>query len=201
MNGKIHLVAMACAIIGAGCSTYENPRVYESELDRAPRSTSLEPQDVRRTVEKMVESLIADPGVLEATGGKRPVLDIMPMKNRSYDTNVNLNMATITDSVRMRLIRSRLFRFVDRSTQGADITLMDEQAQLGLTDQRKAIKPGKQLAAQMYLTGTLYEMRNQVDDQTDRYYKFSMILKDISSGEIIWSDEQEIRKVANKSMF
>ena len=197
-----HLFTSAfAALVFAGCSTYERPLVYESELDRAPRSHRLEPQDIRRTVEKMTESLIADEGVIEATGGKRPVLDIMPMKNRSYDTNVNLNMATITDSVRMRLIRSRLFRFVDRSTQGADITLMDEQAQLGLTDQRKAIKPGKQLAAQMYLTGTLYEMRNQVDDQTDRYYKFSMILKDISSGEIIWSDEQEIRKVANKSMF
>ena len=26
-------------------------------------------------------------------------------------------------------------------------------------------------------------------------YKFSMILKDLSTGEIVWSDEQEIRKI------
>ena len=152
-----------------------------------------------------VMASVADEGrqalfkAVEATKGKRPVLDIAPMKNRSGETS--LNMSSITDSVRMRLIRSRLFRFVDRSTAGADIKIMDEQAQLGLTDSRKAIKPGKQLAAEMYLTGTLYEMYNQMDRNTDRYYKFSMILKDLSSGEIIWTDEQEIRKVATRSVF
>ena len=192
-------VALAGVLAGGCASTYDNPRVYESELDRAAQSTAIEPQDVRRTVEKMAESLIADPGVIEATKGRRPILDIAPMRNKSGETS--LNMSSITDSVRMRLIRSRLFRFVDRSTAGADINIMDEQAQLGLTDSRKAIKPGKQLAAEMYLTGTLYEMYNQMDRNTDRYYKFSMILKDLSSGEIIWTDEQEIRKVAKKSVF
>lgn len=198
---KVEMCFAALAVaLASGCeTTYESPKYYESELDRAAQSTSIEPQDVRRTVEKMAESLISDPGVVEATKGRRPILDIAPMRNKSCETN--LNMSSITDSVRMRLIRSRLFRFVDRSTAGADIKIMDEQAQLGLTDSRKAIKPGKQLAAEMYLTGTLYEMYNQKDRNTDRYYKFSMILKDLSSGEIIWTDEQEIRKVAKKSVF
>lgn len=195
----LNWVVLASALAGGCATSYENPRVYESELDRAAQTAAIEPQDVRRTVEKMAESLISDPGVVEATKGKRPVLDIAPMKNRSGETS--LNMSSITDSVRMRLIRSRLFRFVDRSTAGADIKLMDEQAQLGLADSRKAVKPGKQLAAEMYLTGTLYEMNNQNGRTTDRYYKFSMILKDLSSGEIIWTDEQEIRKIAKKSIF
>ena len=186
------------ALALAGCSTYEHPAVYESELDRAPQSHNLEPQDVRRTVEKMTESLIADAGVLEATNGKRPVLDIEPMKNRSTS---NFDMKSLTDSIRMRLIRSRLFRFVDRTTAGADITIMDEQAQLGLTDSKKAVKPGKQSAALMYLTGTLYDMVGTQGRTSDHYYKFSMILKDLTTGEIVWADEQEIRKVARKPVF
>lgn len=191
------MVATAMAVL-SGCATFEDPVVYESDLDRAPMSHKIEPQDVRRTVEKMTESLISDAGVLEATGGKRPVLDIEPMVNRS-DTIVD--MKSITDSIRMRLVRSRLFRFVDRSTSGADITIMDEQAQLGLTDSRKRIKPGKQSAAQMYLTGSLTDIVGRSGRITDHYYKFSMILKDLSSGEIVWADEQEIRKVAKKPIF
>ncbi len=179
-----------------GCATA--PRVYESELDRAPMTSRIEPQDIRRTVEKMAESLISDAGVLEATGGKRPVLDIEPMKNRSQ---MIVDMQSITDSVRTRLIRSRLFRFVDRSTSGADITIMDEQAQLGLTDRRKAIRPGQQSAAEMYLTGSLTDMVTHAGRATDHYYKFTMILKDLRSGEIVWTDEQEIRKVALRPVF
>ena len=190
------IAGAALLVAATGCATA--PHVYESELDRAPMSSRIEPQDIRRTVEKMAESLISDPGVLDATGGKRPVLDIEPMKNRSQ---MIVDMKSITDSVRTRLIRSRLFRFVDRSTAGADITIMDEQAQLGLTDRRKAIRPGQQSAAEMYLTGTLTDMITRAGRTTDHYYKFNMILKDMRSGEIVWTDEQEIRKVAVRSTF
>ena len=192
----IPLAGVALFMSLTGCATA--PRVYESELDRAPMTSRIEPQDIRRTVEKMAESLISDAGVLEATGGKRPVLDIEPMKNRSQ---MIVDMKSITDSVRTRLIRSRLFRFVDRSTAGADITIMDEQAQLGLTDSRKAIRPGKQSAAEMYLTGSLTDMVTHAGRVTDHYYKFTMILKDLRSGEIVWTDEQEIRKVAVRPTF
>ena len=118
-----------------------------------------------------------------------------------YTAPMIVDMQSITDSVRMRLIRSRLFRFVDRSTSGADITIMDEQAQLGLTDRRKAIRPGQQSAAQMYLTGSLTDMVTRVGRVTDHYYKFTMVLKDLRTGEIVWTDEQEIRKVANRPML
>ena len=192
----IPLAGTAMLMAFTGCATA--PRVYESELDRAPMTSRIEPQDIRRTVEKMAESLISDAGVLDATGGKRPVLDIEPMKNRSQ---MIVDMQSITDSVRTRLIRSRLFRFVDRSTAGADIAIMDEQAQMGLTDRRKAIRPGQQSAAEMYLTGSLTDMVTHAGRTTDRYYKFTMILKDLRTGEIVWTDEQEIRKVAVRPVF
>ena len=179
----------AAAMVMTGCQTV--PAVREVALDRAPITSKLEPQDVRRTVEKMTESLLSAPGVREAVGGTRPVLDVEPLKNR---TSQHVDMVSVTDSLRSQLLRSGMFRFVDKSTSGTDIEFMDAQAQLGLTDQKKAIKPGQQSAAQMYLTGALSEIKNQVGRTVDQYYKFSMILKDLRSGEIVWSDEKEIRK-------
>ncbi len=180
----------------AGCASM--PTVTETPLDRNPITSKMEAQDVRRTVEKMAESLISAPGVREATGGKRPVLDIEPLQNRTMQ---HVDMVSITDSLRMQLLRSGMFRFVDKSTSGTDIEFMDAQANLGLTDSKKAVRAGQQSAAQMYLTGALTEIKNKVGRTTDQYYKFSMILKDLKSGELVWADEQEIRKQSVKSRF
>ena len=188
-QGLMAITGLAAVAMMTGCAT--TPAVREVELDRAPITSRLEPQDVRRTVEKMTESLLSAPGVKEAVGGTRPVLDIEPLKNR---TTQHVDMVSITDSMRMQLLRSGMFRFVDKSTSCTDIEIMDAQANLGLTDPKKAIKPGQQSAAQMFLTGALTEIKTQVGRTTDQYYKFSLILKDLRSGELVWADEQEIRK-------
>ena len=193
------LFGAAVAVLMCGCAT----TARETQLDRQAMSAALEPQDVRRTVEKMVDSMITDADVIKELGGNRPVLDISGIKNRS---TMHLDMNMITSSIRTKLIRSRLFRFVDRTTSADDLQFMNDQALNGLTDQRKAVRAGQQSAAQMYLYGELSEMRQDVDDAsenwanisfsstTDRYFKFNLNLKDIRTGEIIWTDEQEIRK-------
>ncbi len=193
-----YFAGIAMLAVFTGCVSGPGPVVVGGANDFGRLSTKIEPQDIRLTVEHMTESLLSDSGVLDMTKGERPILDIEPMKNKSQ---MIVDMKSITDSVRMRLIRSRKFRFVDRSTSGADITIMDEQAQLGLTDSRKAIKPGQQSAAQMYLTGELTEMSQRVGRTVDRYYKFSMILKDLRSGEIVWADEKEIQKRTDRPLL
>ena len=182
------MMALALAAGAAGCATTV---ARETQLDMKPKTAALEPQDVRRTVEKMVDSMLADQDFIAEVGGRRPVLDITGIKNRS---TMHLDMASITDSIRTKLVRSRKFRFMDRTTSADDLQFMNDQALNGLTDTKKAVRAGKQSAAQMYLYGALTEMRSQTNGVTDRYFKFTLNLKDLSSGELVWTDEQEIRK-------
>ena len=182
------------AAILCGCTT----TARETQLDRRAMSAALEPQDVRRTVEKMVDSMLADQEFIAEVGGKRPVLDISGIKNRS---SMHLDMASITDSIRTKLIRSRKFRFMDRTTAADDLQFMNDQALNGMTDQTKAVRTGQQSAAQMYLTGELTEMSQQAGRTVRRCYKFSMILKDLRSGEIVWADEKEISKMTTRPVF
>ena len=192
------IATIGCAAMAAilcGCAT---TTARETQLDRKAMSSALEPQDVRRTVEKMVDSMLADQEFIAEVGGRRPVLDITGIKNRS---SMHLDMTSITDSIRTKLVRSRRFRFMDRTTSADDLQFMNDQALNGMTDQTKAIRTGQQSAAQMYLYGALTEMRQTVDGVTDRYYKFTLNLKDLKSGEIIWTDEQEIRKESERSVF
>lgn len=185
---------LCCVAILSGCRT----RVHEVPLDRAAATTKIEPQDIRRTVEKMVESLLVAPGVKEFVSNRRPVLDVEPMQNR---TTQHVDMVSLTESVRMQLLRSGMFRFVDRSSTGTaavDVARINQENQLGLVDPTKAVKAGQQTALDMYLTGTLSEIKNVTGRTTDQYYKFSMILKDLKTGEIVWADEQEIRKESTR---
>lgn len=182
------MLALALAAGATGCATTV---ARETQLDMKPKTAALEPQDVRRTVEKMVDSMLADQDFIAEVGGRRPVLDITGIKNRS---TMHLDMASITDSIRTKLVRSRKFRFMDRTTSADDLQFMNDQALNGLTDAKKAVRAGKQSAAQMYLYGALTEMRDQTNGVTDRYFKFTLNLKDLSSGELVWTDEQEIRK-------
>ena len=205
MKVQLMIGAVAAAIL-CGCAT----TARETQLDRQAMSAALEPQDVRRTVEKMVDSMLADSEVIKDIGGGRPVLDIGPMKNNS---TMHINMGMITSSIRTKLIRSRLFRFVDSSTSAQDLKMMNDQALNGLVDPNKAISAGQQSAAQMFLYGDLEEMRQEVDDATDnwlpitfskttdRYFKFNLNLKDLRTGEIIWTDEQELRKDQKKRIL
>ena len=193
---KVVVIAAIAAAFSSGCST--SMVATETQLDRKAMTAALEPQDVRRTVEKMVDSMLADQEFIAEIGGKRPVLDITGIKNRS---SMHLDMRSITSSIRTKLLRSRRFRFMDRSTAADDLQIMNDQALNGMTDQSKAVKMGRQSAAQMYLYGELSELRQHVDGVTDRYYKFTLNLKDIGSGEIVWSDEQEIRKQQETSVF
>lgn len=194
---KIVMVGVAAVVTAvlSGCTTTQ---ARETQLDRKAMTAALEPQDVRRTVEKMVDSMLADQDFIAEIGGKKPILDVSGIQNRS---TLHIDMASITDSIRTKLLRSRKFRFMDRTNAAEDLQFMNDQALNGLTDQNKAIRAGQQSAAQMYLYGALTEMRQQVNGITDRYYKFTLNLKDLKSGELIWSDEQEIRKEQTQSSF
>ena len=188
---KVILVCAAAAAVATLVTGCASTKARETQLDMRAKTAALEPQDVRRTVEKMVDSMLADKDFIAEVGGKRPVLDITGIKNRS---TMHLDMASITDSIRTKLVRSRKFRFMDSSNAADDLQFMNDQAMNGMTDPKKAVRAGRQSAAQMYLYGAVSEMRDQTNGVTDRYFKFTLNLKDLATGEIVWTDEQEIRK-------
>ena len=174
------------------------PRASEVQLDQQAKTSRLEPQDIRRTVEKMVDSMLMDREFIAEYVAGKPVLDIGPMENR---TTMHLDMKSIADSIRTKLVRSRKFRFMDRTTSATDLQFMNDQQLNGMTDTSKAVAAGQQSAAQLYLYGALTEMHEKVGGVTDRYYKFTLNMKDIASGEIAWTDEQEIRKQQTRALL
>ena len=51
------------------------------------------------------------------------------------------------------------------------------------------------------LTSNLSEIQQEQGRLKDVYYKFTMSLRDLKSGRLIWADEKEIRKQKTRSVF
>lgn len=179
------------ALLASGCaSTVE----YGDATSSKPISTDFGSSDLQQIAAKMVDSMLADDILEEISVGGPPLLIVDKVKNKSMQ---HIDTESVTDSIRTRLIRSRKFSFQDRTTEAA---LSEELAyqQVAAAD---AVASGQQDAPRYMLTSNLSEIEQSAGRVKDVYYKFTMSLRDLKSGRLIWADEQEIRKQKTRSVF
>lgn len=185
------IAAAALAALLAGCATTVE---YGDATSSKPISTSFGSSDLQQIAVTMVDSLLADEILQDISVGGPPLLIVDKVKNKTMQ---HIDTESVTDSIRTRLIRSRLFSFQDRTTEAA---LQEELAyQQGAA--QDAIAFGQQDAPRYMLTSNLSEIEQSAGRLKDVYYKFTMSLRDLKSGRLIWADEQEIRKQKTRSVF
>lgn len=154
--------------------------------------------DLQQMAEKMVDSLLTFPPIVEYTAKRRPVIFVDKIKNK---TSEHIDTESITDTVSSRLLRSGKFRFVDMTKVAAVKEQLDYQSESGMVNPAKATAMGKQIGAEFMLYGNLSSIVKRNSDTKDVYYKFTMKLMNLETGILEWSDEKEIRKTKEKSMF
>ena len=64
----------------------------------------------------------------------------------------------------------------------------------GLYQSASTAKIGQMQGARFRIEGSLTSIVKRVGETKDVYYKFTLMMTDIQSGEIAWMDEKEIRK-------
>lgn len=190
---------LATAAIGAlslsGCASTIQ---YGDAGSAKPLSTEFGSSDLQQIAESMVDSMITFPPMVELTTGRRPVVSVDKVKNKTMQ---HIDTESVTDSIRARLIKSGKFRFIDRTTDAQTIDEIKTQQDSGLVDQKSAVKFGQQIGAEFLLTSNFSEIKQKVGGTTDVYYKFTMSLKNLKTGILEWSDEKEIRKVFKRGTF
>ena len=192
----ILLTLSAAALTLAGCAT-SNVQ-YGDAGSAKPITTEFGSSDLQQIAESMVDSLITFPPVVELTTQRRPVISVDKVKNKTMQ---HIDTESVTDSIRTKLIRSGKFRFIDRTTDEAAVDEIKIQQESGLVDKKTAVNFGQQIGAEFLLTANFAEIRQKAGGVTDVYYKFTMNLKNLKTGILEWSDENEIRKVFKRSTF
>ena len=154
--------------------------------------------DLQQMAEKMVDSMLSFPPIVEVTANSRPVAFVDRIKNK---TTEHIDTESITDTISTRLLRSGKFRFVDMTKVETVREQMDFQTDSGMVNPATAVKIGKQIGAQYMLYGNLSSIVKSDGSTKDVYYKLTLRLIHLETGIIEWSDEKEIRKTRSRSLF
>jgi len=192
MKALLNLLAAAALAAGmAGCATTVE---YGDATSSKPISTDFGSADLQQIAATMVDSMLADEVLQDISVDGPPLLIVDKVKNKTMQ---HIDTESVTDSIRTKLIRSRKFSFQDRTTEAA---LQEELAyQQGAA--KDAVASGQQDAPHYMLTSNLSEIEQEQGRLKDVYYKFTMNLRDLKSGRLIWADEKEIRKQKTRSVF
>lgn len=192
MKATLNLFAAAAlAALLAGCATTVE---YGDATSAKPISTGFGSSDLQQIAATMVDSLLVDEVLQDISASGPPLLIVDKVKNKTMQ---HIDTESITDSIRTKLIRSRKFSFQDRTTEAA----LQEELAYQQAAAKDPIAAGQQDAPRYMLTSNLTEIEQEQGRLKDVYYKFTMSLRDLKSGRLIWADEKEIRKQKTRSVF
>ena len=186
----VALLAAGCATttptVGSGDVTYGDAKAVE-QVNESFGST-----DLQMIAESMARSLAQS----QAGARKKPLVTIADVKNK---TSEYIDTRSITDSIRVQLLKSGTMRFatdIDGMQNQTDELIRQNQS--GLYKKSSTAKVGRMEGAQYRIEGSITSIVKRNSDVKDVYYKFSLIMTDTESGTIEWADEKEIRKTAKR---
>ena len=183
--------AAALAALLAGCATTVE---YGDATSSKPISTGFGSSDLQQIAAAMVDSMLADEVLQDISQSDPPLLIVDKVKNKTMQ---HIDTESVTDSIRTKLIRSRKFSFQDRTTEAA----LNEELAYQQGAASAPVEADQQDAPRYMLTANLTEIEQNQGRVKDVYYKFTMNLRDLKSGRLIWADEKEIRKQKTRSVF
>ncbi|MCX7731564.1 MAG: penicillin-binding protein activator LpoB [candidate division WOR-3 bacterium] len=152
--------------------------------------------DMKLLAEKMVQSLAEFKLPPRADTGK-PVLAFLTIGNR---TSQHIDTEGIAEKIMVALLKLGKFRIVDRELlkqQAKEIALVETQR----IDVEGAVKLGSLIGADYFLTGDVMSIEKTRGATTLAYYKLTMRLVDVRTSEIVWADEQELKKKSSRAWY
>jgi uncharacterized protein (TIGR02722 family) len=204
---KLFPLALTFALCNACTSIqYDDPKKVETV------NIDFGSTDLQQMADTMVQSLLSSPSLqyLDHAGkteDKRIVLFTGNVNNR---TSEHIDTSSITDSIRTALLKSGRFR-IAASDQGQDELGAQVRFQMesGRVDPNLIRQFGKQIGADAVMYGNLRsiekERKRNLEDAArkteDVYYKLTLEVVNIETGETVWMEEKEVRKSKKTGLF
>ncbi len=180
----------------SGCAS--NNVSYGDAAAVETTTTEFGSTDLQMIAEKMVDSLLTFPPIVDVTSKRRPVMFVDTIKNK---TSEHIDTESVTDTISSKVLRSGKFRFVDMTKVAALKKQLDYQNESGMVSESSKMNLGRQIGAEYMMYGNLSSIVKRGNKNKDVYYKFTLKVMHVESGIVEWSDEKEIRKSSKKKMF
>lgn len=169
------------------------PTTSYQSIKNTRLSSSFSVQDQINLVNQLSNNLVNSDSIKDALNGKRPRLLIDKIKNT---TSEHINTNSITDTLQTTILQKRLFRIISRD----NLNILAQEQKLnnaGLTDTQRATKLGKLWGVQYVLYGYLNSIVNYASGHKNTFYKLTLFLQNIESGEVVWVGEASVNKTTS----
>ncbi len=190
------LLALISTLTACGATTRtlnpENEQHYDASYDFS---------DKKQIVRTLTESLLSSPNILTET--EKPVLIVYGVDN---ETSEHINTGGITDDIRVSLINSGEYRFLNRK-QRENLLAETDYQYAGFVPPEQRVAEGRQLGADYILSGTLRSIEKKqprhwrLSKRKLVYYSMNLELTDLQTGEISWADNVEIARESSRPVF
>ena len=168
----------------------------DPELDEYAMSTGLDKRDLEKLFDENAKSLL-DSGAMrrwkdQAQGGKEPTVAIFPVVNETSE-HIDSQLQALLSKFETQLVNSGYVTVISHERQRM---LVDELAkqQSAAFDPDKAAQLGKQLGAQYFVTGKVYDSAEKSGDERRVQYFLFMQAVDVETGAIRWQNEANLTK-------
>lgn len=177
-------------ILGAGCS---GPQVsYEDEGAVETFTIGFGSTDVQMMAEEMIGDLNTFPHLpRKAADDSRLIVLLSQVRNK---TSEHVDMRNVMNTIRTGLLRGGRFRFAADKERRQEILDELQYMESGVVDPAQAKKFGRQVGADVFLSGELTSIDKRHDGDRLIHYKLTLMLENIETAEIVWINEKEIRK-------
>jgi len=157
--------------------------------------------DKKEIVDTLTASLLSSAAV--STEFTKPLIVVYGVDN---ETSEHINTGGITDDIRLALLQSGEYRFLNRA-QRSNIQSESDFQHTGYVAPTQRVVQGRQLGADYILSGTLRSIeKNQprqwrLNKKELIYYSMNLELTNLESGEITWADNVEIAREASRPLI
>ena len=194
---RITCCVTALLFLGACAST---TRTLDPEVENH-YDASYDFSDKKQIVDTLTGSLLSAASV--STEDAKPIMVVYGIDN---ETSEHINTGGITDDIRLSLLQSGEYRFINRRQRENILDEADYQY-AGFVAPEQRVNEGRQLGADYILSGTLRSIEKKQPRQFRLnkreliYYSMNLEMTNLETGEISWADSVEIARESSRPII
>jgi len=168
----------------------------EPNLDSYTMSLRLDRKDLERLYEenadKLFSSAIIKQWEREASSGSAPVVAIFPMRNETSE-HISSQLDALLSKIETDLVNQSPADVVSHENQ-IDLIAEVKQQQSEAYDPARLAQYGRQLGAQYFITGKVYDSAERVGEERRVQYFMFMQVIEVETGAIKFQNEAALSK-------
>lgn len=190
------ILILLLALVATGCSPQYVRDTEEPRLDDYTMSLRFDRADLERlyndNIKELLTSNVARQWERDAASSPAPVVAIFPMRNETSE-HIGPQLDTLLSKFETDLVNKSSASVVSHENQ-PDLIAEIKRQQSDVYDPQRLAQYGRQLGAQYFVTGKVYDVAERVkDERRVQYFMFVQVI-DVSTGEIRFQNESKLTK-------